>query len=144
MARIPTPAQLESYLASIQDSIPMVRDGFRWAAPDTHRRPKHGIERVRGGGRSDVADLVSGTDRYRTYVETASRSVVEADNALHRAIAALNDALALLEPPPGPEVADARLLEHPADTGDVARARAAQWRREQRARRSGDYSEVTG
>lgn len=145
MARIPTAAQLEAYLASIKDCIPKVRDGFRWAAPDSYRRPKHAAgERVRVHNPADLADLVAGTDRYRSLVESAARGVVAADTALQRAVASLNDALAMLEPPPGPEVADVRYLPHPAQRAEVARAREAQSRRLRRAARSGDFSEVTG
>lgn len=144
MSRIMTPDQMERHLDEIADQVRMLRDGWRWAHPDAYRRPKHGsAEMVSGGGRRDVADQIVATERYRSHLEVASRDVDNAVGALGHAVATLNDAMRLLEPPPGPEVADVRQL--PRDPRlSVLRARVAKGRREQRAARTGDYAEVTG
>ena len=142
---IPSPEQLDRLLGDIEDDCRKLRDLWRWAHPDAFRRPKHGSrDVVSGGSTSDVADSVVATESFRTKIRHASREMVDARTRIHGAVADLNDALGLLDPPPGPEVADVRFLPHPADKGDVRRAQQAQSRRNARAAASGDYSEVTG
>lgn len=142
---LPTFDQLHAQLADIEHACSQVRERWRWAAPDAFRRPKHGSrELVSGGEGPDTADTVADTERFRVLLRHAARECQDARSRVLGAVADLNDALALLEPPPGAEVADVRLLQHPADRGDLARAKAAQGRREQRAAASGDWSEVTG
>jgi len=143
--RIPRPKQLDPYLDDIVHAVGLIRDAYRWAWPDAFRRPKHAAQdAVSGGAPSDVADLVIATSRFRARVAGAAHSVAEARQRLQRAVADLNDAMALLEPPPTAEVADVRCLPHPADRGDIARAREAQERRRLRAVRTGDWDEVIG
>lgn len=142
---IPKPDQLEGFLGDIEHAIAVVRDGYRWLYPDSHRKPKHASrELVSGGAEHDVGDIVLATERPRAKIRDAARAVVEARNALGRAVADLNDVMALLDPPPSIEVSDVRLLQHPAHIGDLERAREAQARRLTRARRTGDYGEGTG
>lgn len=145
MVDIPKPDVIEAYLGDVEHAVSAVRDGYRWLFPDAYRRPKHASQELVSGGRpQDVADLALATEAQRRRLRDAARSVVEARNALGRAVADLNDAMLLLDPPPTVEVADVRLLPHPADAGDARRAKAAQARRLARAQRTGDWSEVTG
>jgi len=145
MREIPNPEQFNALLDDIAHQAFVLRDGFRWAHPDAFRRPKHAsAEIVSGGGDHDVSDLVASTDRFRDRLRHACREVLEARNRLNGAVADLNDAMTLLEPPPSVEVADVRAIPRSADQGDLERARAAQDRRNVRAAATGDYSEVTG
>lgn len=145
MQPIPRPDQIEGYLGDIDHAVSQIRRLWLWAHPDSHRRPQHGSsEVVSGGGRRDLSDTVTATERYRTYLRHAGREVVDARNRLLGAVADLNDALNLLEPPQTPEVADVRLYARPEDEGGIRRAREAKGRREERARATGDWSEVTG
>lgn len=145
MTRIPTPDQLNRDLADIVASAPRVRDGWRWAHPDAYRRPKHAsAEIVSGGSPPELDATVASTAHYRSLLRNAAKAVLSARNDMLRAEACLNDAMALLDPPPTSEAADVRFLQHPADRGEVERARAAQGRRLARAERTGDWAEVTG
>lgn len=148
---VPTPAQLKAYLDDIvqvveqggTNGIPLLEE-YRWLEPNAHIRPKRGTaERSSGGGEHDVSDEVAATAAVRGRIEWAARNVVDARNRLLSAVAALNDAVKLLDPPPTIDRHE-RSLPHPADRGDLARARDAKERREKRARLSGDWDEVTG
>lgn len=143
---IPKPDVLDGFLDDVIHSVGQIRELYRWAEPDAFRRPKHGsVELVSGGGaKPDSADLLASTERYRRLIRHSAREVEDARNRLQGAVSDLNDALMLLEPPPSLDGPDVRFLEHPADSGDVRRAREAQKRRNARARRTGDWSEVTG
>ena len=77
-------------------------------------------------------------------MESAAKSVYRALADLERAQAALNDAGALIDRGAGPVVSEERALPHPADRGEVRRAEKARDRRVGRAKRSGDWSEVSG
>lgn len=145
MVDLPKPERLKEYLLDIAHAITQIEDGYRWAYPDAHRRPKHASqELVSGGGERDTADLVAETERFRSNVRHAASQVVDARNRLMGAVVDLNAGLALLEPPPTIEVADVRVIPHPEDAGGVKRAREAQERRHVWAASSGDWSEVTG
>lgn len=140
---IPKPDILNAYLDDIAHAAKTVRGHYRTAEPNAFSRPKHGsTELVQGGSKPDLADTLSATDKYRRLLRHAAREVVDARNRLQGAVSDLNDALLLLDPKPGPEVADVRFLEHPEDAGGVRRAKQAQERRMKRAESSGDYSEV--
>lgn len=142
---LPSPEQFDRLLGDIEADTERLRDLWRWAAPDAFRRPKHGHgDAVSGGERPDVANQVASTETYRKLLRHASRELVDAQNRVRTAVADLNDALQLLDPPAGPEVADVRLLPHPADKGDIVRAQKAQARRQARARQTGDWAEVMG
>lgn len=91
-----------------------------------------------------VGDQVVATERYRVKLRHAVREVAEARNRLLGALADLRDAAAMLEPRAMAPDPLARAIPHPADRGDLARAKAAQERRLARAQRSGDWSEVVG
>lgn len=142
---IPNPDQLGRFLDDIRHHADVIEREYRWLQPDAYRGPKHGeSDKVSGGEHRDLAGTVGNTDRFRTHLRHAAREVLDAANRLAGAVADLNDAAKLLNPPPGPEVADVRLLPRPADRGDVERAREAQARRQVRAVASGDWGEVTG
>lgn len=89
-----------------------------------------------------VGDTVLATERYRRLVRHAAREAVDGANRFGGAAADLNDALKLLDPQPGPEVADIRQIPRTASRLDRARAQVAQMRRQGRAERSGDWSEI--
>lgn len=92
-----------------------------------------------------VGSALLATSGHRRHIETAAKSIFQALNYLERAQAALNDASTILDR--GNQDAplrEERTLDHPADKGDLNRARSAQGRRAARAETSGDYSEVTG
>lgn len=91
-----------------------------------------------------VGAQVVATEQFRRFIRHAAREIVDGRNRLLTAVADLNDALGLLEPPPGPAVADVRFIPHPADAGDVQRAREAQERRRRRAEASRTWREVSG
>lgn len=144
MDSIPTPEKLNAFLDDIVHAAGTIRGHYRTAEPNTFSRPKHGslAEKLSTGSASDLADLVGMMDRYRRLVRHAAREVVDARNRLYGAVSDLNDALRLLDPPPMPEETVERLLPHPADRGDVRRAKEAQKKRLQRAQRTGDWDEV--
>ena len=140
---LPSPDQLQAFLDDIAHQARQLGPEFRWLHPNAHRRPKRGSGERRGGDGYDVADEVAVTAGYRGRLEWAARNVVDARNRLLTAQAALNDAVAMIEPAPSVEQLESS-LPHPADRGDYARAKAAQERRKARAERTGDWAEVTG
>lgn len=142
---LPTPDQMASLADDIAYDAGRLTDTWRWALGDAYRRPRHGEgAHVRGGDLEDVAGVVASTERYRSLLRRAAEDVAVARDRLRGALGDLEAAMRLLEPPPGPEAADVRLLPHPADRGDVRRATEAQARRLERARATGDWSEVQG
>jgi len=165
MAAIPTQSQVEALLDDIEHNVRRLRELWKWAAPNIYERPKRrGIDinphitkqaedyqmkprsAPPGSGSKDpVGDLVASTEKFRRHARHAGREILDARNRLGTALADLNDAMALLDDPnPDPEVADVRLLEHPAGKRDLAQAQAAQARRGRRAVGSGNWDEVTG
>lgn len=141
----PRPDQVQALLDDIVHTARGLGATYRWLEPSAHQRPRHGAhERSSGGGTSDIADEVAATSAVRGRIEWAARNVMDARNRLLTAQAALNDASNLLDPrEAGPSVEE-RSLPHPADRGDLDRARKAQARRQDRAEASGDWAEVTG
>jgi hypothetical protein len=160
---IPTTDQVEVMLDDIIDYATKLRELWKWAAPSIYERPRRkGMDinpsaakrpedfqlKPRGAGpgsnKDPIGDIVTATDRFRTKIRHAGGEIEDAANRLGTASADINDAMLLLNPPPGPEVADVRLLPHPSTPRDMAQAQAAQARRLARARRTGDWDEVTG
>lgn len=143
---IPPPEQLEGFLGDIEEAVGQLRVVWRWAYPNAYRRPTHGSADVVSGGEApDVADVVAATERFRVHLRSAGRHVRNCRNEILGALNEVRDAMPLLDTREvTPEVADVRFIPHPADRGDLARAKAAQGRRKKRAEASGDWGEVTG
>jgi hypothetical protein len=161
---MPTQGQLDALLDDIEHNAARLRELWRWAAPSIYERPRRrGIDidlsaskqpqdyqmKPRGSGPGSgpgdpVGDIVAATEKFRRLARHAGREIADARNRLGTALADLNDAMRLLDPPLGPEVADVALLPHPAGKRDLAQSKAAQARRGRRAQASGDYGEVTG
>ncbi|HEV8065629.1 MAG TPA: hypothetical protein VGP46_12380, partial [Acidimicrobiales bacterium] len=137
---------LEGFLGDIEHSVTLIREAYRWAYPNAYERPSRGhSERTSGGGTSDpVAGQAAASEKFRRKLRHALREVNEARNRLLGGQADLNDALNLLDADPLPLDTHERDLVHPANRGDLARAKAAQQRRLARAQSTGDYSEITG
>lgn len=144
---IPSPEILEGFLGDIEHTTGMVREAYRWAYGNAYSKPKRGqTERTSGGGGSSdpTGDVVAATERYRVKLRHAAREIQDARNRLLGAQADLNDALVMLEPPQSVDPVE-RSLEHPANKGDLERARKAKARREERAKTSPfGADEVTG
>jgi hypothetical protein len=146
MTDLPRPDLLEEFLGDIEHTVSMVREAYRWAYPNAYSRPKRGqTERTSGGGSGDpTGDVVASTERYRVKLRHAVREVQDARNRLMGAQIDLNDALMMLEPEQSVDPVE-RSLEHPANKGDLARARKAQAKRAERAKKTPWGSEeVTG
>ena len=84
------------------------------------------------------------TAAVRSRVESAAKSVYRALADLERAQAALNDAGVLIDRGAGPVAREEHTIPHPANRGDLERAKKAQARRQGRATKSGDWDEVSG
>lgn len=91
-----------------------------------------------------VGGVVIATEAFRTKLRHAAREVLDARTRLRGALADLSDATRLIEPKDTTTDQPTRSLPHPANRGDLDRARKAQDRRQRRAHESGDWSEVTG
>jgi len=140
---LPSPDQLQAFLDDAAHAIKKLGPEFRWLHPNAYSRPKRGTGERRGGDRYDAANEVAATAGYRGRLEWAARNVVDARNRLFSAVAALNDAVAMIEPPAAVEQLESA-LPHPANRGDIARAKEAQERRRARAVATGRWGEVHG
>lgn len=142
---IPSHAVIDKVLMDVKRRATHVGLDYRWLHGTAYERPKRGGSDRRSSDVSDVASVVAGTVPVRRHIEEAAKAIFRALRELERAQAELNDAATLLDRGMTVEPnRDERTLDHPADRGDLARARKAQERRNARAEQSGDYSEVVG
>lgn len=130
---VPRPDHLDAFLDDVIHDVEQVRELYRWLQPSAFERPRRGAsERTAGGGEHDLSDEVVATERVRVLIRHAVREVMDGRNRLAGAKADLNDAQVRLDPEPTVDRHE-RSLPHPADRGDLERARANQQKRLDRA-----------
>jgi hypothetical protein len=128
----PDPSVIERLAVITQANLHKAVFDYSYLYPSAFDRARHGGgERVSTGAEPDLSDLMVGNvSAVRRDLEQAARELFEAVRRIEIAQARLNDAASRLDQQMPVEAEQhERAIAHPADRGDVERAKKAQGRR---------------
>jgi hypothetical protein len=134
----PHPDTIAKALHHLGSQSVFLSDEYRWLYPSAHNRTARGSVSRGGtthedGSPSNVSDLLAATSSNRRDITNAGIAILEAVSDIHRAVILLGHVRESIDHTAPVEASvHERAVEHPADRGDVQRARAAQKRRERR------------
>lgn len=134
----PHPDVVAKALDHLADRSGPLATEYRWLYPSASTRTNRGPSTGGGnthedGSPTNLSDLLASTSFVRGKITSAGICVLEAVNQIHRAMALLDEVKSAIDKgaPIQPTLHE-RAVEHPADKGDVRRARQAQVRRNER------------